>query len=110
MEAIFSEAATVESWLQTEAALVRAQAAVGDIDPERAEAIAGACHLTNIDLPTLWAEMANVGYPILPLVRQITQRLPESERGSLHYGATTQDIMDTGLSLQLARAIERLGR
>ncbi len=108
MEAIFSETASVESWLQTEAALVRAQASVGEIDPERAEVIAGACRLENIDLPALWDGMANVGYPILPLVRQLTDRLPESVRGSLHYGATTQDIMDTGLSIQLARAIARL--
>jgi 3-carboxy-cis,cis-muconate cycloisomerase len=53
--------------------------------------------------------MANVGYPILPLVRQVTERLPAEEQGSLHYGATTQDIMDTGLALQLAAAIDRLG-
>lgn len=108
MESIFAESATVEAWLRTEAALVRAQAAAGEVEPERAEAIADACHLQNVDLPALWAETANVGYPILPLVRQITERLPESARGSLHYGATTQDIMDTGLSLQLAAAIERL--
>lgn len=108
METTFCEAATVESWLRTEVALARAQADVGDIDPERAEAIAAACSLDNVDLPALWADMANVGYPILPLVRQIDERLPLSERGSLHYGATTQDIMDTGLSLQLAAAIDRL--
>ena len=49
-----------------------------------------------------------MGYPILPLVRQIDGRLPVTERGSLHYGATTQDIMDTGLALQLAAALDRL--
>jgi 3-carboxy-cis,cis-muconate cycloisomerase len=108
MEAVFSEGATVESWLRTEAALARAQAALGDLNHTRAEAIAAVCALENIDLPALWADMANVGYPILPLVRQLTERLPESERGSLHYGATTQDIMDTGLSLQLDAAIARL--
>ena len=108
MEAVFSEAATVESWLRTEAALARAQASVGEISTDRAEAIAAACSVENIDLRSLWAEMANVGYPILPLVRQVTEGLPASERGSLHYGATTQDIMDTGLSLQLAAALERL--
>jgi len=108
MEAVFSEQASVESWLRTEAALARAQASVGEITADRADAIATACTLDNIDLGSLWTETANVGYPILPLVRQITERLPEAERGSLHYGATTQDIMDTGLSLQLAAAIDRL--
>jgi len=109
MEAIFSEEATVDGWLRTEAALARAQAKVGELEPERAELIAAACRMENLDLPALWAEMANVGYPILPLVRQLTERLPAHARGSLHYGATTQDIMDTGLSLQLVAAVDRLG-
>jgi len=108
MEAVFSEQASVESWLRTEAALARAQASVGEITADRADAIATACTLDNIDLGSLWVETANVGYPILPLVRQITEHLPAGERGSLHYGATTQDIMDTGLSIQLATAIDRL--
>ena len=108
MEAVFSEPATVEGWLRTEAALARAQAHVGELEPERAEAIAAVCRLDDVDLPALWADTSNVGYPILPLVRQLTERLPEQARGSLHYGATTQDIMDTGLSLQLVAAIERL--
>jgi 3-carboxy-cis,cis-muconate cycloisomerase len=108
MAALFSEDATVDSWLRTEAALAMAQSRVGQISADRAAAIVNACTLESVDLPALWTEMANVGYPILPLVRQITERLPESERGSLHYGATTQDIMDTGLALQLDAAIERL--
>jgi 3-carboxy-cis,cis-muconate cycloisomerase len=53
--------------------------------------------------------MANVGYPILPLVRRSTGGCPRRAR-SLHYGATTQDIMDTGLALQLAAALDRLER
>ena len=108
MEAVFSEMATVEGWLRTEAALAQAQANAGEIEPARSAAIVDCCRLETLDLPALWAEMANVGYPILPLVRQLTERLPEHARGSLHYGATTQDIMDTGLSLQLAQAIDRL--
>jgi 3-carboxy-cis,cis-muconate cycloisomerase len=108
MEAIFSEVATVEAWLRTEAALALSQAEMGELSPARARAIAAACTLDSVDLAALWTDTSNVGYPILPLVRQVTGRLPAAERGSLHYGATTQDIMDTGLSLQLAAALERL--
>jgi 3-carboxy-cis,cis-muconate cycloisomerase len=108
MERVFSEAATVEAWLRTEAELARSQAAVGDLDAARAEAIAAACVLANVDLGGLWQGTANVGYPILPLVRQVDARLPEEDRGSMHLGATTQDIMDTGLALQLSDAIARL--
>ena len=63
MEAVFSEAATVAAWLRTEAELARSQAAVGDLDPERAEAVAAACVVEHIDLPRLWEATANVGYP-----------------------------------------------
>lgn len=108
MEAVFSETATVESWLRTEAQLALSQADVGELDPARAQAVADACRLENVDLARLWAGTANVGYPILPLVRQIDARLPQEARGAMHYGATTQDIMDTGQALCLAAAITRL--
>jgi 3-carboxy-cis,cis-muconate cycloisomerase len=108
MEAVFSERATVAAWLRTEAELARTQAAVGDLDRDRAEAVATACDPDAIDLPALWEATANVGYPILPLIRQVHGRLPDEARGIMHYGATTQDIMDTGLSLQLSAAHDRL--
>lgn len=108
MEAVFSEAATVEAWLRTEAELARSQAEVGELEPARAEAVAAACRLERLDLARLWEATANVGYPILPLVRQVNDGLPPEARGAMHYGATTQDIMDTGLALQLSAAVDRL--
>ena len=108
MEAVWSETATVDGWLRTEAALSLAQGIVGDLDPAWAAAIAGACTLDSIDIPALWDGMANVGYPILGLVRQIAARLPDGPDRAVHYGATTQDIMDTGLALQLAATLDRL--
>jgi 3-carboxy-cis,cis-muconate cycloisomerase len=88
MEGIFSERASVAGWLR----------AVAEV----------ACDPDVIDLPRLWEATANVGYPILPLIRQVHARLPDDARGVMHYGATTQDIMDTGLALQLSAAHERL--
>jgi 3-carboxy-cis,cis-muconate cycloisomerase len=108
MEAAWSETATIEGWLRTEAALSLSQAEIGDLDPAWAAAIAGACRLEAIDVPALWAGMANVGYPILGLVRQIAAQLPDGPSGVVHYGATTQDIMDTGMSLQIAAALDLL--
>jgi 3-carboxy-cis,cis-muconate cycloisomerase len=63
--------------------------------------------MDNIDFGKLWTEARNVGYPILPLVRMVAAALPEGPAGRLHYGATTQDIMDTGLALQLRAALDR---
>lgn len=108
MEWIFSESETVDAWLRTEAALAQSQAEAGVITLAQAQAITAACSLDNIDLERLWAESTNVGYPILPLVRQVTAVLPDPATGSMHYGATTQDIMDTGLALQLDAGIDRL--
>lgn len=108
MAEIFSERSTVAFWLATEAALAAAEAEVGILTAQEADAIAAACSVTTIDLPKLWRESRVVGYPVLPLVRAISAQLPEGPNGRVHYGATTQDIMDTALSLQLNAALTRL--
>jgi len=105
---ILSADAMIDSWLRAEAALATAQAELGELDPAVASAIAEAANLANIDAERLWRETRTVGYPILSLVRQIDAALPEDLRGHVHYGATTQDIMDTGLALQLTDAAGRL--
>src|SRR5215469_4100202 len=108
MMEIWSEAAIIDSWLRTEAELARAQAELGFIHHSDAEAIAAACVASNVDHEQLWRDSRNVGYPILPLVRQIAETLPDGPNGRLHYGATTQDVMDTGLALQLGATCEHL--
>jgi 3-carboxy-cis,cis-muconate cycloisomerase len=106
---ILSEGAMIRSWLRPEAALATAQGELGVLDPDDAAAIADAAKPENIDTDRLWKETRVVGYPILPLVRQIDAALPEAHRGRVHYGATTQDIMDSGLAVQLDEAAARLG-
>lgn len=105
---IWSERSTVRQWLRVEAELALAQADVGLVDPDQAAQIAAACDLERIDCDALWQEARNVGYPILPLVRQIAQLLPDGPNGRVHFGATTQDIMDTALVLQLQQCCRRL--
>ena len=58
--------ATVESWLRTEAALARAQAGVGELAPTALTPSPAPARSRTSTCPALWAEMANVGYPILP--------------------------------------------
>ena len=96
----------IEGWLATERAL--AQGAHGVLSADDAAAIAAAARLDTIDRDALWETSKNVGYPILGLVRQISAALPDGPNGRVHYGATTQDIMDTGLALQLARSLAAL--
>ena len=105
---IWSERRTVCSWLDAEAALARAQADAGVISADDAEAIAAAAVYERLDLGSLWGDTKVVGYPVLPLVRAIAKQLPDGPDGRVHYGATTQDIMDTGLALQLRDSLTRL--
>ncbi|MBO0851714.1 MAG: hypothetical protein J2P20_19795 [Pseudonocardia sp.] len=108
MAAVWSERATIEAWLVVEAELARAQAAAGILAEDDAELIAGAACLDGMDTEALWAGARTVGYPILPLVRAVAAKLPDGPNGRVHYGATTQDIMDTALAVQSVRALDRL--
>jgi 3-carboxy-cis,cis-muconate cycloisomerase len=107
---VFSAESCIESWLATERALALAQARHGVISEADATSIVGAARRENIDTHLLWKTARNVGYPILGLVRGIAGALPAGPDGRVHYGATTQDIMDTGLALQLARSMAGLDR
>ncbi|GAA3978766.1 adenylosuccinate lyase [Actinomadura viridis] len=108
MLAIWSPEETVATWLRVESELAQAQAETGLLRQDDADAISAVCRPELIDLDRLWEGARTVGYPILPLVRQIAGHLPPGPDGRVHYGATTQDIMDTGLALQLVRSCDRL--
>lgn len=105
---IWSPHRTVEGWLQAEVALADAQAEVGLLEPRAATAIRRWASTDGLDVKRLWEETRNVGYPILPLVRNLNELLPPHAQGRAHLGATTQDIMDTGLAIQLRHTIDRL--
>ena len=105
MRAAFGELAFIARCAEVEAALARAQARVGIVPGEAAAAISEAvvsvvANPDSLDLARLKRETETVGYPILPLVRQLAERAGEAGRW-LHWGATTQDIMDTAAVLQI---------
>ncbi|PSL08230.1 3-carboxy-cis,cis-muconate cycloisomerase [Haloactinopolyspora alba] len=108
MARIFGEDATVDGWLRAELALCRAEAAVGIVDAEDVQELEKVIADRDLDRASLWAESRNVGYPVLPLVRQLTHPAEGRRPPRVHWGATTQDVMDTGLVLQLVAAGERL--
>jgi 3-carboxy-cis,cis-muconate cycloisomerase len=107
MRDVWGDAGQVAAWLQAEEALARAEAEVGLIPAEAAQAIAAACRLDIVDWDALKRGADLVGYAILPLVRQIAAAAGPEAGGFVHWGATTQDIMDTGTVLQV-RAGRRL--
>ena len=101
MRAAFGERAFLNRCIEVEAALARAQSRLGIIPDEAAAAISRAADPPpDLDLARLKRETENVGYPILPLVRQLAEAAGEAGRW-LHWGATTQDIMDTAAVLQI---------
>jgi len=108
MSQVFSEEAAIAGWLDAERALALAEARLGVLEKGDAAAIAAAAVPASVDAASLWEQTRNVGYPILPLVRMVAAHLPTGPAGRVHYGATTQDIMDTGLVLQSVRALDRL--
>src|SRR6266700_8150764 len=109
MRAAFGELAFLARCAEVEAALARAQARLGIVPGDAAAAISAAAasvaaNPEALDLARLQRETETVGYPILPLVRQLADRAGEAGRW-LHWGATTQDIMDTAVVLQIREGL-----
>nr|WP_067292436.1 adenylosuccinate lyase family protein [Marinobacterium profundum] len=110
MQAVFNDDARVEAYLETEAALARVQAKLGLIPALAAEQIDQAAKSVEIDMDRLASDTGTVGYPILGLVRQLAGAAGEDAGGYVHWGATTQDIMDTATVLQIRKGLELIGR
>ncbi|MEJ1974930.1 MAG: adenylosuccinate lyase family protein [Acetobacteraceae bacterium] len=109
MRQIFSDAAYLARCVEAEVALARAQARLGVIPTAAAEAIAAHARADTLDIDTLQHETNIVGYPILPLLHQLTVQCGEAG-GYLHWGATTQDIMDTATVLQVRAGLDLIGQ
>jgi 3-carboxy-cis,cis-muconate cycloisomerase len=105
--AIFSDSALVGRYIEVEVALARAQARCGVIPAQAAVQIAESARLERIDFERMRQETDIVGYPILPLVHQLVEMCGESGR-YVHWGATTQDIMDTANVLQVRAGLALL--
>lgn len=111
MRAIFCDQGRVQGMLDFEAALARAEARVGLIPATAVGPIEAACAAEHFDFPALAQAITVAGNSAIPLVKALGKRVAsesaEAER-YVHLGATSQDVMDTGLVLQLRAAIELL--
>ncbi|HCC2348781.1 TPA: 3-carboxy-cis,cis-muconate cycloisomerase [Klebsiella pneumoniae] len=105
----FSDAQRVQGMLDFEAALAQAQAACGMVPPEAVGPIVAACRHEAIDFAALGEAAVGAGNLAIPLVKQLTAQVktrnPEAAR-YIHWGATSQDAIDTGLVLQLRGALD----
>lgn len=100
MREVFSDYNLIGRYIEVEVALARAEVRCGVIPAEAAEVIARESRLDRIDFDHMRHETDIVGYPILPLVHQLVGMCGEAGR-YVHWGATTQDIMDTANVLQV---------
>jgi len=106
MREIFSAESLVQKWLDVEAALAKAEGKLGIIPEAAAKEIISKAKLENIDIVALGKEMKEISHPIVPLIRQLTEACNDGHGEFVHWGATTQDIMDTANVLQIREAIE----
>ncbi|MCU0886533.1 MAG: 3-carboxy-cis,cis-muconate cycloisomerase [Rubritepida sp.] len=110
MRAVMGERAFLQRMLDVEAALARAEAGLGIVPAEAAAAIGAAADVTRLDLAALAVATRNTGYPVVGLVAQLSA-LAGAEAGRwTHWGATTQDVMDTAVVLQLREALALIRR
>ncbi|MES2264851.1 MAG: adenylosuccinate lyase family protein [Pseudomonadota bacterium] len=104
MRQVFDDRTLIGKYVEVEVALARAEARCGVIPAAAADEIAARCSVDALDFDLLRHETEIVGYPILPLVHQLAKMCGESG-GFVHWGATTQDIMDTAVVLQVRDAL-----
>jgi adenylosuccinate lyase len=104
IRALYRQENRWQAWLDVEAALARAQAELGIIPVEAAEAIAGAAHYDLLDRARIDEGFARTGHTIVPLVWELSRVVGEKHGGWVHWGATTQNITQTGDLLVLREA------
>jgi 3-carboxy-cis,cis-muconate cycloisomerase len=105
MRRVFSDEGRVQAYLDVEAALARVQARLGIIPPHAAEEIIRHCKVAEYDFDKLKKQTELIGYPVLPVVQQLVRLCKDGLGEWCHWGATTQDITDTGTVLQIRVAL-----
>jgi adenylosuccinate lyase len=102
---VFDEAPRIQGWLDVLATLARAQAELGIIPGEAADAIAGAASVGRLDLDVVAEETRRTGHSTLGLIRGLQAALPDQAREWVYYGATVQDITDTWSALAAKKVL-----
>ena len=108
MRAIFSDRTRLQRMLDFEAALARAEARAGVIPDSAISAIESGCRAELFDLEALARAVGLAGNSAIPMVKALTALVAKSDPEAgryVHWGATSQDAMDTGLVLQIREAL-----
>jgi 3-carboxy-cis,cis-muconate cycloisomerase len=106
MRQVWSDENRTSKYVEIERALAIVQGRLGLIPKEAADEIVSHCRIEEIDMPRLRQQTERIGYPILGVVTQLNQLCRDKLGEFVHWGATTQDITDTGTVLQIREALE----
>jgi 3-carboxy-cis,cis-muconate cycloisomerase len=104
IRAVFSDHAHLQFMLDVEAALARGESKIGVVPAPVADAIARAARVENLRLDYIAESTRRVGYPVVALVKELSRIAGDEAARYIHLGATSQDILDTALVLQLRAA------
>jgi 3-carboxy-cis,cis-muconate cycloisomerase len=104
LRALFAETSRYQAWLDVEAALAQAQAELGIIPARAAAEITRKAHVSFLNLDNIHVGLARTGHPLVPLVWELDRICDGDAGGYVHWGATTQNITQTGQLLLLRRA------
>jgi 3-carboxy-cis,cis-muconate cycloisomerase len=106
MQRLFADQALLQAMLDFEAALARAQARTGIIPDDAADSISESCKASFYDFDAIGREARAGGNPAIPLVKALTAHVAEDASGWVHWGATSQDVIDTALMMQARSGLE----
>lgn len=104
VRALFSEASRYQAWLDVEVALAQSQADLDIIPREAAAEITRKARLALLDMRAVRAGLARTGHPLVPLIWELDRVCDGDAGGYVHWGATTQNITQTGQLLLVRRA------
>jgi 3-carboxy-cis,cis-muconate cycloisomerase len=104
MRAVFEDLNLLQKWLDAEVALAKAEAELGIIPRAAAEEITRCARAEKLDTAKLKKLIDDTVHPIVPLIRVLKDACSGGHGEYIHWGATTQDIMDTATVLQLKQA------
>jgi 3-carboxy-cis,cis-muconate cycloisomerase len=110
MRSVFSETSTLRTWLKTWAAMAEAQAEHGLIPKEAAVRIVEVSGSLTLSGAELADETRSVGRATVPVLQRLRAAVGKDFANHVHVGSTTQDIMDTGLALQMKQGLDLLDR
>ena len=104
LRAIFNDANRVQKWYDFEAALALAQAELGIIPRAAAQEIADKAQVANVDVEAIAAEIRRIKHPLVPALKAVEKLCRDGHGEYIHFGPTTQDVLDTGTMLQMRDA------